>query len=83
MMAIGPLINQDNLLEQLRSALTKEMQAAAEPLVKEATDRIVNAMRQRVAEMVVAMIRTEVDIFKDGRNLLVRIQDRHPGDARD
>lgn len=80
-MAIGPLINQENFLEQLRSVLTKEMQAAAEPLVKEAAERIVTAMRQRVAEMVVAMVRTEIDVFKDGRNLLIRIQERPTGDS--
>lgn len=78
-MAIG-IYNPEALLEHLRAALTKEMQAAAEPLVKEAAEKISQAMRQRVAEMVIAMIRTEIDVFKDGRNLMVRIQDRAPSD---
>lgn len=74
-MGISSFVNQEALLTHLRDALTKQMQEAAEPALKEAIERIEKAMRQRIAEMVVAMVRTEIDVFRDGRNLLIRIQD--------
>lgn len=73
-MALSTIINPESLLAHLRATLTKEMQEAAEPLVREAAEKIERAMRQRLAEMVVAMVRTDVDVFNDGRNLMIRIQ---------
>ena len=47
-MAIAGFINPEKLLEELRAALTKEMQEAAEPLIQEAAAKVTSAMRQRV-----------------------------------
>lgn len=68
------LINPENALTMLREQATKEMQLAAEPVLREALDKIEATMRRRLAEIVIAMVATEIDIFKDGRNLMIRLQ---------
>lgn len=72
---IGGIINEEALLANLRGALSKEMQAAAEPLVKSAMADIEKAMRLRLAEMLVSMVRGEVDLYRDGRDLTIRVRE--------
>jgi hypothetical protein len=74
MMALDKIINEENVLRMLRERVTQEMQVAAEPLVRETVNKLEAVMRRRLAEIVVAMVATEIDVFRDGRNLLIRLQ---------
>lgn len=49
-------INADNMMRDLMAQMNKEMQAAAEPVIRKAVEEAEREMRKRLSAMFVALI---------------------------
>lgn len=72
-MTAKTFFDEKRFLDALSDRLSTEMIVAAEPLVKEAVRKAEVEMRKRLAEMVVGMVASSYDVYRDGQNLMIRV----------
>lgn len=73
-MSVGGIINEEAFITSLRKTLNKEMLEAAEPVVKEMLAAAEREMRKRLGEMIVGLLATQYSAYRDGRDLIIRVQ---------
>lgn len=71
-------INESALREHLVAKLNLELQAVAEPLIEKAMEDIRFEMQKRMATFCVAAINHDIDLFRDGHDLMIRIRQASP-----
>lgn len=57
----------------MKNAINEQIRKAAEPIIKAAMDDIEKAMKEKVASIAVSMVSGEIDIYRDGKRLIVSI----------
>jgi hypothetical protein len=64
----------DELVEAtLLKTLNAQMLEAAQPALDKAMAEVEEAMRKRLAEMVVNLVRTSYSAYRDGQDLMIRV----------
>lgn len=66
-------ISEKAMVDALRARLNNDMLKAAEPVLQEALAKVEREMRASLAKNVVALIESTVDVYRDGRYLMIRI----------
>ena len=75
---MSTLFNKEAFEAQLGRVIHSELLLAAEPLVQQALKEIEDALRKRLAGMVVGFITTEYSVERDQRAILIRVQLQQP-----
>ena len=75
---MAQIINQEYVEKMLFSAINKEMQEAAEPVLQKALAEIERQMRERMAAMLIAHIQSEFSVRTMGRDLQITVRQAVP-----
>lgn len=67
-------INTDNMLRDLMAQMNKEMQAAAEPVIRTAIEDAEKEMRKRLGAMFVALIDHSFSVERFGNDLRILVK---------
>jgi len=70
---VTTFINSDLLLKHLREQLNAQMAAAAEPLIKEAVEKIEREMRVNLASNLISLIEGQVHLYDNTSHLAIHI----------
>jgi hypothetical protein len=73
-MATTGIINKQAIADEMGVLLKAAIIEAAEPLIKDALDKIETRMRQRVAEFAIGTIKTNFDVRVFGEIVEIRIR---------
>lgn len=75
---MAQIINQEYVEKMLFSAINKEMQEAAEPVLQKALAEIERQMRERMAAMLIAHIKSEFSVRIMGNELQITVRQAVP-----
>ena len=67
-------INTDNMMRDLMSQMNKEMQEAAEPVIRKAVEDAEKEMRKRLGAMFVALIDRNFSVERCGTDLRILVK---------
>ena len=67
-------IHADNALARLKAEMSFEMQRAAEPVIQQAIAQAEKAIRERVAEMCIALIAKDFSMERFGEDLRIVVR---------
>jgi uncharacterized protein (DUF2267 family) len=73
--------DEKNFLTAIRRHLELQMHEAAEEVVKEAVRKYEAHVRKEVATAVLSLLETSYNAYRDGRDLVIRVQMATPGDS--
>lgn len=68
------IVNEQALHALLKEKLNQDMLAAAEPIIQKALADIEHEMRRAIVPRLVSMIEANVDLYRDNRDLVIRIR---------
>lgn len=70
----------EHFMQRLHAELQASITEAAEPIIQQALKDAEQRMRADLAANIIAMLRTDYDVFRDGRDLriMVHFKEGHP-----
>lgn len=68
------IINQDVFLEHLKKKINVSMVGAAEPIIQKALEDIESEMRQKLASIVVSLIKVDFNCERSGKDLKILVK---------
>ena len=69
---------EERILARLKVELQRELDAVAEPIIRQALDDIQHQMRQRMGTMVIGLLETSYDVRNLNDRLVITVQVKEP-----